>query len=207
MAREQACGQLGGASLWSQGRYDLAIHQVEQALAVERSCLGNERSADWAAYERIATAKQAVLLPAPLSLARESRWGPEHRQGLSRMITAIALGLQLVRDVTEWEDDHARGGAWALALARGHSDADVEKQVGSMHSEVLGSGILARLLRRAHESFQTGHELAIALKLRRVAQWTSAQALGLADLHRAECSFPGYAVRAAVLQAWAEEVL
>jgi hypothetical protein len=209
MAREQACGRLGGASFWAQGRFDLAIQQLELALSVERACLGSAHSADWTTYERIATAKQAVMLPAPLSLARESRWRRDRREGLRRMITAIALGLQLARDVMEWEDDHARGGAWALALARGIADADpdIEPQVGSVHSEVLESGILARLLRRAHESFQNGHELAVALGLSRVAQWTSTQALALADLHRAEASFPGYAVRAAVLQAWAEEVL
>jgi hypothetical protein len=209
MAKEQACGRLGGASFWAQARFDLAIQQVEQALSVERTCLGNAHSADWTTYERVATAKQAVMLPAPLSLARESHWRRDRREELRRMITAIALGLQLARDVTEWEDDHARGGAWALALARGIADADpdVEPWVGSVHSEVLESGILARLLRRAHESFQTGHELAIALGLGRVAQWTSTQGLALADLHRAEASFPGYAVRAAVLQAWAEEVL
>ncbi len=206
-ARERACVGLGDASSWAQERFDVAVGRLEQALAVERTCLGHGPAAGWTTYERVAAAKQALMLPVPLSLARELRWTRDRRDGLRRMITAIAVGLQLARDVTDWEDDHARGGSWAVALARGLTDLNVEPQVGSVHSEVLESGILAGLLRRAHESFRSGHELALGLGLSRVARWTATQSLALSDLHVAECSFPGYAVRAAVLQAWAEEVL
>jgi hypothetical protein len=71
------------------------------------------------------------------------------------MLESIGVGLQLHDDVIDWEEDWARGGAWAVALARGlrggaaiavevdprpaESDAGAEPEAGAPGSSV-GSG-------------------------------------------------------------------
>lgn len=103
--------------------FDRADEETFAAIATERALLAAGEPVSLARYKAVSLAKQRVGLPASIALARAAGWPPRRIAGLSRMLDAVCLGLQIHDDVVDWEDDHGRGGAWAMALARALSPA------------------------------------------------------------------------------------
>jgi hypothetical protein len=118
----------------------------------------------------------------------------------------VWLGLQLADDVVDWEDDVQRGGAWAVCLMRGHAPSTLRGK-DSIRSQVLQSGILAVMLKRALTHMRAARRRATALGAHRLASWAGGQESRLEGLTAAETKSAGYAVRAHALAAWANEVL
>ena len=64
-------------------------------------------------------------------------------------------------------------------------------------AEVLSSGVLERMLARAHVHMRAARRRASALGAKRLASWAAAQETRLASLVAAESDSAGYAARAA----------
>jgi hypothetical protein len=96
-----------------------ADEETLTAIQAERQLLQGGEPAGFERYLAIAAAKQRVGLPASIALAHAAGWGPRERAALGRALGAIGVGLQIYDDVMDWEDDHVRGGAWAVVLAAG----------------------------------------------------------------------------------------
>ncbi len=99
--------------------YDDAAEATLAAITEERGILRSGRAVDFDRYLAVSLAKQRLGVPASLALARAAGWDLRRRRILARMLDAIWTALQLHDDVVDWEDDLARGGCWAAALAGG----------------------------------------------------------------------------------------
>ncbi len=206
--RDDVC--CGPEASMPEASFDLALDRFEQALAIERPILEGLQAPDFALYDRLTAAKQAVMLPASSMIALQAGWPPDKRQSLRELLTAVACGLQVYEDVVDWEDNHIRGGAWPFFLCAAlgsETQLHGAHAAGSERARVLDSGVLAILLQRAHQHFTKARRLAGALGLCCLERWASAQAVAFRDLSRAESEYAGYAVRATALRVWAEEVL
>lgn len=207
--------------------FALADEETLAAISAERRLLGAGEAAGFERYLAISLEKQRVGLPASIALAHAAGWGPRRRAALARALGSIWVGLQLHDDVMDWEEDHVRGGAWAVALARGLSGGDVpiaSGRVGQGSSSeppstvrhaapapvrrfVLASGALAAMLASSRRCYRGARRRAAALGARRLAAWAEAQEAQAAELARCEAESPGYANRARALSAWARAVL
>jgi hypothetical protein len=118
---------------------------------------------------------------------------------LAGVLDGVTLGLQLHDDVIDWEDDLARGGAWAARLA-GASIDDVRVTVHR-------SGMLARMLAASARHFRAARRRASLLGARRLGQWAGAREAIVAELARREAASPGFTNRAHALSAWSNTVL
>lgn len=203
-ARNDAC--CSAEACMPEARFDLAFDRFEQAIAIQRSVLEGTQPASFALYDRLTAAKQSVMLPASSLIALQAGWSPDKRHGLRQMLTSIACGLQVHKDVVDWEEDHVRAGAWPCVLCAALAPDGVN-ETGSERVRVLDSGILAVLLQRAHLHFAKARQLAEAMGLCGLERWTLAQTVAFHDLYQAESKYAGYAVRATALRLWAEEVL
>ena len=136
------------------------------------------------------------------------------------MLESIWLALQFYDDVMDWEDDWARGGAWAVALTHGalqeqrHPAGDgLRAPVASALSLeetkalVLSTGTLVRMLELSRREFTRARRRAEVLGARRIAAWARAREGQMRELVRCEAESPGYAHRARALSAWARTVL
>ncbi len=117
MAR--ASGLAGGFG--ARPAYALAQRETLAAIAAEQRVFRSGEAVTFDRYLSVSHGKQRVGLPASLALARVAGWDARRTRALARLLDAVALGLQLHDDVLDWEDDLARGGAWATLLAAGAS--------------------------------------------------------------------------------------
>ncbi len=177
-----------------------------QALSREREILGSSTPVAFQTYEQVALAKQAAGLVASVALARAAGWRARRCLAVRQALESVSLGLQMHDDVVDWEDDQGRGGSWAVVLMKGLSDGKTT-QVGALRAQVLRSGVLLRLLRRARWHMRAAALRARALGALRLAQWASQRENRLTTLAVAEARSAGYAIRVHALSAWAAEVL
>ncbi len=124
------------------------------------------------------------------------------------------MGLQLSDDVqlVDWEEDLARGGAWAALLAAyGAPGAlgprDRQTIPVSVQRLVHVSGVLSHMLSRSARRFRAARRRAAVLGAGRLATWACAEEAKMDDLAAREARSPGYATRARALSAWAKLVL
>lgn len=186
--------------------YDDAGEATLAAIAEERGILRSGCAVDFARYLAVSLEKQRLAVPASLALARTAGWDPRRRRILARMLDAIWMGLQLHDDVVDWEDDLARGGSWAAALADGAANLARDEDGISVRRAVLGSGVLARMLAASARRYRAARRRAEALGATRLAAWAREREATLGDLARREAESPGFARRARTLSAWARSV-
>jgi hypothetical protein len=164
-----------------------------RAALTERVLLRSEERVDLRTYESVALAKQSARLVATMTLSRAAGWRPRRRLAVRRTLESIALGLQMHDDVMDWEDDHARGGAWVVALLRSPSEVSDETRGDRLRSRVLRSGVLRTLLRRARWHMGAAAARAHVLGAMRLAAWARERESRLATLADAESRSPGHA--------------
>jgi hypothetical protein len=110
-------------------------------------------------------------------------------------------------DVVDWEDDHARGGSWVVALLRPAQEPFNDTRIEKLRVSVIRSGVLKLLLRRARWHMRAAAARAGVLGAKRLEAWARGRERKLSSLVEAESRSPGYALRAHALAAWAAEVL
>jgi hypothetical protein len=173
------------------------------ALAEERRILLSGVAIDRSRYLAVALAKQRIRVPASIALARAAGWDPRRRQALARLLDGVWMGSQLHDDVVDWEDDFARGGAWAAALAGGAASLPRDADGVSVRGAVLASGALASLLLASARSYAAARRRARALGATRLEAWAREREAALRELGRRERESPGFAGRSRALSAWA----
>ena len=119
------------ATIDFQAAEELTLHAIEE----ERSVLAGGAPAHIRRYRAISRAKQRLGIPATVALATAAGWDGRRRGALARMLESIWVGMQYWDDAMDWEEDWARGCAWALTLARG---------LGQGGSEVPEAGLEAQ---------------------------------------------------------------
>jgi hypothetical protein len=163
---------------------------------VEQAFLAQHAAADFATYDRLSRAKQFLVFPAAMTFARAAGFGPRELVLVESMCLAMAMGLQLRDDATDWEDDHAEGRSWAVRLLRhaegGAAGAD---DVSSLRPRLAEAGVVAALLDGAARHFETARTAARALSADRIAAWSDKQATLTRELCRGEREAPGHIVR------------
>jgi hypothetical protein len=177
-----------------------------RAIRRERAMLLSARPVDLNVYETASLEKQSAGILASVALVRAVGWSERRCRAVRATLGSVWLGLQLADDVVDWEDDVQRGGAWAVCLMRGHAPSTLRGK-DSIRSQVLQSGILAVMLKRALTHMRAARRRATALGAHRLASWAGGQESRLEGLTAAETKSAGYAVRAHALAAWASEVL
>jgi hypothetical protein len=180
-----------------------ADETTTSAIRAERALLGMGRAVEVETYERIAAGKQAVGMLAAVALARCSGASEEEERRVHGCLLDVAVGLQLVDDVRDWEDDAASGGAWAVLLAGGTRGA---VDASALRARVHASGVLADLLARAKERYARAADAARAIGALRLASWAGGRASECAEGRERETTSPGYLVRKRRLAALAEEI-
>src|SRR5262249_31477334 len=110
-------------------------------------------------------------------------------------LESIAKARQIHDDVVDWEADLARGGAWAMCLMRGalpaRSSGRHAKAGRGVHDELLDSGVLERMLARAHLHMRAARRRAAVIGAARLASWAATQEARLGSLAVAEADCAG----------------
>jgi hypothetical protein len=211
LSRVVAASSRHGHERPSEHAFQRADGETLAAISAERALIGNGEAVTFRRYLSISHGKQRVGLPASLALARAAGWDDRRTRVLGRLLDAVALGLQLHDDVIDWEDDLARGGAWAASLAAlvpSRADAEARETMPvSIRLLVQQSGVLGRMLAAAQRSFRAARRRAEVLGAGRLARWAGEREALTGDLARHEADTPGFANRAHALSAWARTVL
>jgi hypothetical protein len=178
--------------------YDYRASDVATAAGnrVEQAFLAEHASASFATYDRLSRAKQFLVFPAAMTFARAAGLDGAALVLVESMCLAMAMGLQLRDDATDWEDDHAEDRSWAVRLLRhaeggGASACDVD----SLRARMAGAGVVVALLDGAARHFETARTAARALEADRIAAWADKQATLTRELYRGEREAPGHIVR------------
>lgn len=206
-ARDEAFDRLIGAT--AQRIFDPTLVDTEALASIraERVLLKEGGLASFERYAEISFGKQGPGFMGSLALAVAC--GGTHAQlDLVRStLSGIWLGLQYFDDVNDWEDDAARGGAWAIALARSGVDVDPSSSADALRAEVLGTGVLHRMLEMSRIEFAQARRSSLQLGARRLAAWVTEQEQRVSEAARAEQQWPGYTVRARRLSTWVAKAL
>jgi hypothetical protein len=205
--RDRAMARIYGGSPPAESDFRAADALSLRAIRRERAMLLSARPVDLDVYETASLDKQCPGILASVALARAAGWTERRVHAVRATLGSVWLGLQIADDVVDWEDDLQRGGAWAVCLMRGHGPASSLRAKESIRTQVLQSGILAVMLRRALAHMRAARRRALALRAHRLASWAGQQETRLEGLAAAETRSAGYAVRAHALAAWANEVL
>ena len=188
-----------------------ADRETTSAIVAERDLLQRTAAVSFETYGRVSLGKQSVGFPASIALAHAAGWNGARRAMVHRMLSAVWLGLQMHDDVVDWEDDFARGGAWAVSIANGHREARGEALIAQIDAttrqRVHESHALEQMLEGSRRHYRATKRRARALGAARLAAWGATREAQLATLVTAERRSAGYAVRAHSLAAWAGEVL
>jgi hypothetical protein len=205
--RDRAMARIYGGSPPAESDFRAADALSLRAIRRERAMLLSARPVDLDVYETASLDKQCPGILASVALARAAGWTERRCRAVRATLGSVWLGLQIADDVVDWEDDLQRGGAWAVCLMRGQGPASSLRARESIRTQVLQSGILAVMLRRALAHMRAARRRALALRAHRLASWAGQQEARLEGLATAESRSAGYAVRAHALAAWANEVL
>jgi hypothetical protein len=199
-ARDRALVRVGEAH---GATYVAADLRTRASIAQEGEILESGRSVSFAEYEAVSFGKQAVGFPATEALLAASRCSVRTRRSATSLLTGVWLGLQMGDDVVDWEEDAARGGAWAVALAGGPQHAGPS----TVRARVFAAGVLSKMLARASSHFRGVRRRAAAVGARKLEIWGREREAYIEHLLASEREAPGYARRAHALGAWAAEVL
>ena len=183
--------------------YHDADEEAGEAITEERRILLSRGAASRRRYLAVALAKQRLGVPASIALARAAGWEPRRRAALARLLDNVWMGQQLHDDVVDWENDFARGGAWAVALAGGAANVPRDADGLSVRMTVLASGALAWLLQASARRYAAARRRARALGAARLEAWAREREATLRELARREAESPGFAGRSRALSAWA----
>jgi hypothetical protein len=206
-ARRARDAAIGRVAVEEAGAYEDAGEETLRAIEEERRLLLSGGGVNFDRYLAVSLAKQRLGVPASLALARAAGWEPRRRRILARLLDAVWMGQKLHDDVVDWEDDLARGGAWAVALAGGAANLPRDEDGISVRGAVLGSGVLARMLGASARRYAAARRRAQALGATRLAAWAREREASLGELARHESASPGFAGRSRALSAWARSVL
>ncbi len=205
--RDRAMARVYGGSPTPESDFRATDALTIRAIRNERAVLLSARPVDLKTYESASLDKQCTGILASVALARVAGWPDRRCRTVRATLESVWLGLQIADDVVDWEDDLQRGGAWAVCLMRGQGPVSGLRVKEPIRNQVLRSGILAVMLKRAWAHMRAARRRALALGARRLASWAGEQEIRLAALVAAESRSAGYAVRAHALAAWANEVL
>ncbi|HVW27086.1 MAG TPA: hypothetical protein VHC69_17090 [Polyangiaceae bacterium] len=193
--------------------YRRAARQADErtldAITRERAAFASGSGISLAAYEDLAAAKQSVGLIAVSALAASAGWTPEAVDAVGSTLLHVALGLQLLDDVADWEDDFRRGGAWIVLLAtNAHPlSVPVENDAASLRRFVESSGVQVDVLSRAEAHFLNAEAVAASLGAARLATWAKERAREAGEQSAGERRSPGYVRRLHALAPFVAEVL
>jgi hypothetical protein len=191
-ARDEALAPL--LARGDEGSFDYARGERLTAESVddERAVASGREPATLERYLDVSWKKQGLAFPASLAAADAAGFSAEDRRLVEAVVEGAALGLQYRDDVVDWEDDHARGFAWAPALlAEAPAEAaPVEAVRDRLHAE----GVLGRMLEMSRAAFASAADAARALGAESLALWALGQAEITADLADREATTPGFAV-------------
>jgi hypothetical protein len=208
-ARDRAAARVYGTNRDTSVDFDAAHQRTLGAIRLERRLLVEGRPVPFAVYEDVSLGKQSVGFPPSMALALAAGWTEGQRLALRDLLESTWLGLQMPDDAVDWEDDQARGGSWAVSLAR-HLNASGEEGSNDkfgLRKLVWSSGVLARMLDRAATHFRRIERIGGSLGAGRLASWGRQRAIETEDTAKAESNHAGYAARAHALIAWRREVL
>jgi hypothetical protein len=203
-ARDAALIRVGGQDAAAMGRR--ADRRTLESIATERGLLSRGEPVSLETYERVSAGKQAVGVPATVVLAEAAGWGEAKLETVRSTLMGVWLGLQFQDDVVDWEDDTARGGAWAVLLALQWT-AGASRELGALRKLVLGSGALVDMLQLAAGQFQIARSGAEWLGAAELAEWLRGREAEALDYCAREERSPGYVLRLMKLSPWAAEVL
>jgi len=203
-ARDDALAATAGPALREIARR--ADRRTHDAISSEHVALLRGEAVSLEEYSEISAGKQAVGIPGSLALARAAGWATGAIERLESTLMGVWLGLQFQDDVADWEEDFARGGAWAVLLARRSISVDAA-DVASLRSVVLSSGVQAEMLELAERQFSEAAMGADALGAPRLGRWARDRAAEAHEQSEGERKSPGYVSRVRKLGAWKAEVL
>ena len=115
--------------------------------------------------------------------------------------------MQYHDDVVDWEDDHARGRAWAVELARSALSGRRGGASRTVREMVLESGVLSRMLERSRRHFRAARKRSEVLGARGLSAWAKSKEQHAAMLAAHERQNAGYALRMHALTPWVAKVL
>jgi hypothetical protein len=204
-AAARVCNDMHDASV----DFDSAHQRTLGAIRLERRLLLEGRPVTFAVYEDVSLGKQSVGFPPSMALALAAGWTEGQRLALRDVLESIWLGLQMPDDAVDWEDDQARGGSWAVSVARASdaSTGELSSDKAQLRRLVWSSGVLARMLDRAATHFRRVERIGSSLGAGRLASWGRQRAIETEEMAKSESNHAGYAARAHALIAWRREVL
>jgi hypothetical protein len=203
-ARDDALAATAGPALREIARR--ADRRTRDAISAERVALLRGEAVSLEEYSEISAGKQTVGIPGSLALARAAGWETHALECLESTLMGVWLGLQFQDDVADWEEDFARGGAWAALLARRSVSVDAA-DLASLRRLVLSSGVQAEMLELAERHFSEAARGADALGAQRLGRWARDRGAEAREQSEGERKSPGYVSRARKLGAWKAEVL
>jgi hypothetical protein len=203
-ARDDALAATAGSALREIARR--ADRRTRDAISSERVALLCGAAVSLEKYSEISAGKQAVGIPGSLALARAAGWATHAIECLESTLMGVWLGLQFQDDVADWEEDFARGGAWAVLIARRSLSVDAN-DLASLRRLVLSSGAQVEMLELAHQHLFDAARGADALGALRLGRWARDCAAEAREQAEGERRSPGYFSRARKLGAWKAEVL
>ncbi len=197
--RDRAMARLFSCTPFADTDFRAADATTIRALRRERTTLESGNSADLELYERTLVGKRACWFLASVALARIGGLGPRGCRAVRATLESACKALQICDDVTDWEADLERGGAWATCLMRGtlappHSGKHSRR--GTARTALLESGVLERMLLRARLHMRAARRRAAALGADRLARWAAAEEARLEALVSAEAGREGSVARA-----------
>jgi hypothetical protein len=197
--RDRAMARLFSCTPFADTDFRAADATTIRALRRERQILESACPADFELYEKTLIGKRASWSLASVALARIGGLGPRGCRAVRATLESTCKGLQICDDVTDWEADLERGGAWATCLMRGtlappHSGKHSRR--GTARTAVLESGVLERMLLRARLHMRAARRRAAALGAERLAQWAAVEESRIEALVSVEAGCAGSAARA-----------
>jgi hypothetical protein len=181
--------------------------EMMYAIRAEQDMMLAARGVDFACYERTALGKTGIGTPASVALARAAGLSEPRCGAVRATLSSVWLGMQYHDDALDWEDDFRRQSAWALLLARGAGVAiDPHGAPASTRNQILGSGILARMLAKSCRHFRTARRYAEVIGARTLAAWAKSKEEHARFLALEEAKNAGYAVRLYTLSPWLVEL-
>jgi hypothetical protein len=186
--------------------YAEAALEMLEATRAEHAAL-REKNVAFDRYLAIARGKQRLGFPASVALARAAGWSVRGVACVVGVLDGVTLGLQLHDDVIDWEDDLARGGAWAACLGGLEGAPLRERDRATVRAAVHRSGALVRMLAGSARHFRAARRRASLLGARRLADWAGIREAAVAELAQRERGSPGFANRAQALTQWSKTVL
>lgn len=177
-----------------------------EAMALEWALLSTAGDVSFDVYTRCSLAKQRTAFPPSLALAGVVDPTGAAASRVDACITGVTLGLQLMDDLYDWEEDFANGGAWMVALSR-RTGQTPPSALAEARRCVFASGILARTAEAAAIHFERAALAAGQLEAKTLSRWAEQEAQRALSVSSRELSSPGHALRERALAPLLREVV